>query len=81
MVRVFPFLGAGFSNIARTFFISFEVQTRHSKPLKDSEQYIQDHLSGTKVGIWICCEYDAVFIFSYIVLCNLTKPFTLCSIS
>ena len=81
MVIVFPFLRAGFSNIPRTFLISFEVQTRHSKPLKDSEQYIRDHLSGTKVVIWICCEYDAVFIFSYIFLCNLTKPFTLCFIS
>ena len=28
---VFPFLGAGFTNILPTFFISYEVQTRYSK--------------------------------------------------
>ena len=64
MFIVFAFLGAGFANIPPTFFISCEVQIRYSKTLKYSEQYIQDHLSGTKVRIWICFEYDAVFNFS-----------------
>ena len=41
MVRVFPFLGAGFANIPPTFLISCEVQTRYSKTLKYSEQHIQ----------------------------------------
>ena len=35
-----------------------------------------DHLSGTKVRIWIGSEYDAVFDFSCIASCNLTKTFT-----
>ena len=73
---VFPFLGAGFANIPPNFLISCEVQTRYSKTLKYSEQYIRDHLSGTKVRIWIGSEYDAVFDFSCIALCNLTKTFT-----
>ena len=63
MVIVFPFLGAGFANISPTFLISCEVQTRYSRILKYSEQYIRDHLSGTKVRIWICAWYDAVFYF------------------
>ena len=71
----FSFLGAGFANISPTFLISCEVQTRYSRILKYSEQYIQDHLSGTKVRIWICSEYNAVFNFSYIALQNLTKSF------
>ena len=70
---VFPFLGAGFANILPTFLISCEVQTRYSKTLKYSEQYIRDHLSGTKVRIWICSEYDAVFNFSCIASFNLTN--------
>ena len=37
----FSFLGAGFANIPPTFLISCEVQTRYSKTLKYSEQYIQ----------------------------------------
>ena len=40
------------------------------------EQYILDHLSGTKVTIWICSQYDVVFSFSCIASCNLTKSFT-----
>ena len=44
--------------------------------LKYYEQYIQDHLSGTKVRIWIGSENDAVFDFSLIALCNLTMTFT-----
>ena len=40
------------------------------------EQYIRDHLSGTKVRIWIGLEYDAVFNFSCIASCYLTKIFT-----
>ena len=63
MVIDFPFLGAGFAIIPPTFLISYEVETRYSKTLKYSEQYIRDHLSGTKVGLWTCSEYDAVFIF------------------
>ena len=78
---VFPFLGTGFANIPPTFLISCEVGTRYSKTLKYSEQYIRDHLSGTKVRIWICSEYDAVFNFSYTVLCHLTKSVTFSSIS
>ena len=72
----FPFSGADFGNIPPTFLISCEVQTRYSKTLKYSEQYIRDHLSGTKVSIWICSEYDAVFNLSCIALCNLTMSFT-----
>ena len=72
----FSFLGAGFANIPPNFLISCEVQTRYSKTLKYSEQYIRDHLSGTKVRIWIGSEYDAVFDFSCIASCNLTKTFT-----
>ena len=58
----FYFLGAGFANILPTFLISCEFQTRYSKALKYSEQYIRDHLSGTKVKdldlLWIwCCFY------------------------
>ena len=77
VVIVFPFLVAGFANIPPTFLISCEVQTRYSKILKYSEQYIRDHLSGTKVRIWICSEYDAVFNFFCILSCNLTKLFSL----
>ena len=51
VVLTFPFLGAGFANISPTFLISCEVQTKYSKMLKYSEQYIQDHLSGTKIRI------------------------------
>ena len=76
MVIVFPFIGAGFANIPPTFLISCEGQTSYSKILKFFEQYIRDHLLGTKVRIWICSEYDAVFYFSCIDLCNLTKSFT-----
>ena len=72
----FPFLGASFSSIPSSYLISYEVQTRYWKTLKYSEQYIRDHLLGTKVRIWICSEYDAVFSFSCITSCNLTKSFT-----
>ena len=72
----FLFLEAGFVNIPRTFLVSCEVQTRYSKTLKSSEQYIPDHLSGTKVRIWIGSEHDAVFNFSCIASWNLTKTFT-----
>ena len=63
MVIIFPFLGAGFANNPPTFLISCEIQTRYSKTLKCCEQYIGDHLSRTKVKIWICSEYDAPFIY------------------
>ena len=43
MAIVFTFLEADFANIPPIFFISSEVQTRYSKKLKDSEQYIPDH--------------------------------------
>ena len=72
----FSFFGTGFANIPPNFLILCEVQTRYSKILKYSEQYIRDHLSGTKVRIWIGSEYDAVFNFSCIASCNLTKTFT-----
>ena len=49
-----------------TFLILCEVQQRYSKTLKYSEQYNRDHLSGTKVRIWIYSEYDANFNFSCI---------------
>ena len=73
MVIPFSFLGAGFANISPTFLVSCEVQTRYSKTPKHSVQYIREHLSGTKVKIWICSEYDVIFNFSCIALCNLTK--------
>ena len=76
MVIAFPFLGAGFANISPTFLISCEVGTSCSKILKYSKQYIRDHLSGTKVRIWIGSEYDAIFNFSCTASCNLTKTFT-----
>ena len=60
------FLEAGFANISLTFLISCEVQTKYSRILKYSEQYIRDHLPGTKVRIWIGSEYDTVFDFSCI---------------
>ena len=47
MVVVFPFLGAGFAHIQPTFLISPAIHTRHSKGLKDSEQYVRDPLSGS----------------------------------
>ena len=71
VVMAFPFLGTGFANILPKVF-----QTRYSKILKYSEQYIWDHLSGTKVRIWIGSEHDAVFNFSCIASWNLTKTFT-----
>ena len=55
----FSFLGAGFANILPTFLILCEIQTRYSKTLKYSQQYIWDNLLGTKVRIWIFSEYDA----------------------
>ena len=76
MFQLFLFRGAGFANISPTFLISSEVQTRYPRILKYSEGYIRHHLSGTKLEIWIGSEYDAVFIFSCIALCNLTKTFT-----
>ena len=75
----FSFLGADFANIPPTFLTSFEVQRRYSKILKYSELCIRDHLSGTKVRIWTCSEHDAVFSFSCIAMCNLTKLFTFTS--
>ena len=72
----FHFSGAGLANISPTFLISCEVQTRYSKILKYFEQHIRDHLSGSKVRIWIGSEYDAVYDFSCIASCNLTKTFT-----
>ena len=77
----FLVLGAGFADISPAFLISCEVQTRYSKTLKHSEQYIWDHLSGTKVRIWICSEYDVVFSFACISSCNLTKSSTFSFIS
>ena len=59
----FSFLGAGFANILPTFLILCEIQTRYSKTLKYSQQYIWDNLLGTKVRIWIFSEYDAVCQF------------------
>ena len=69
------------TNISPMFLISCEVQTRYSKTLKYSKQYIRDHISGTKVRIWICSEYDAVFDFFCIASCHLTKSFTCSFIS
>ena len=48
---------------------------------KYSEQYIRDHLSGTKVRNRICSEYDAIFNFSCIALWNLSKSFSFSFIS
>ena len=80
----FSVLGIGFANISPTFLISCEVQTRYSKILKYSEQYIRNHLSGTKVRIWTGSEYDValnmmlnmMLHFSCIASCSLTKTFT-----
>ena len=72
----FLFLEAGFANISSTFTISREVQTRYPKTLRYSQQYICDHLSGTKVRTWICSEYDAVISFSCIASYNLIKSFS-----
>ena len=38
--EVFPFLGAGVANIPTLFLISCQAQTRYSKTLKYSQQYI-----------------------------------------
>ena len=73
----FSFLRAGFADIPPTFLISCEVQTRHSKTLKYSEQYIRGHLPGTKVSICICSEHDAIFNFSCLALCYRTNSFSL----
>ena len=53
MVVVFSFLEARFVNIPFIFLILCEVQTRYSKTLNYSEQYIRDHSSGSKVRNWI----------------------------
>ena len=71
----FPFFRSRFCQYFTYFFISCEVQTRCSKILKYSEQYIRDHLSVTTVRIWIGSKYDAVFSFTCIASCNLTKTF------
>ena len=42
---------------------------------------IWDHLSGTKIRVWICSEYDAAFNFHCISLWNLTKSFSFSFIS
>ena len=65
-MKAFLFSGAGFANISATFLISCEAQTSYLRILKYSEQYIWDHLSGTKVRIWTGSEYDDVFDFSCI---------------
>ena len=70
-----------FANISPTLLIWCEVQTRYSKILKYSEQYIGNHLSGTKVRIWFGSEYDTVFSFSCIASYNLTKILTFSSMS
>ena len=71
----FPFVRSRFANISPTFLISCEVQMILTI-LRYSEQYIRDHLSGTKVRICTGSEYDAVFDFSCIASNNLTKTFT-----
>ena len=48
------------------FYLPFWFHVKYSRMLKNSELYIRDHLSGTKVTIWIDSEYDAVFDFSCI---------------
>ena len=57
------FSGAGFANILPTFLISCEVQTRYSRILKYFEQYIRDHLSGTKVKIGLVLNMMMFSIF------------------
>ena len=51
-----------------------------NKAFKDFKIFWTVH-SGTKVRIWICSEYYAVFNFSCIASCNLAKSFTLFFIS
>ena len=75
VVIAFPFFRSRFCQYFTYVLISCEVQTRYLKILKYSAQYIRDHLSGTRVRIWIGSEYDAVFSFSCIASCNLTKTF------
>ena len=53
------------------FYLPFWFHVKYSRMLKNSELYIRDHLSGTKVTIWIDSEYDAVFDFS----CVASWPF------
>ena len=69
----FSFLGAGFANIPPTFLISCEVQTRYSKTLKYSEQYIRDHLSGTntawKIVLQKFVKRTVKVIFSLVFVC------------
>ena len=45
------------------------------------KQGFGNHLSGTKVRIWIHSEYNAVFTFSCLTSCNLTNPLTFSFIS
>ena len=75
MVIAFPMFRSRFCQYFTYFLISCEVQTRYSKILKYSEQYIRDHLSGTRGRMLIVSEYDAVFSFSCIASCNLAKTF------
>ena len=76
----FSFLVAAFANIPPTFLISCEVQTRYSRTLKYSEQYIQDHLLGTKVILesyhLFTFNFAKMFhstIFTFRPLKNITK--------
>ena len=72
----FSFSRSRFWQYFTYFLISCEVQTRYSEMLKYYEQHIRDHLSGTRVRIWIGSKYDAVFSYSCIASCNLTHTFT-----
>ena len=45
------------------------------------KQDFGNHLSGTKVRIWIHSEYNVVFNFSCLTSCNLTNPLTFSFIS
>ena len=71
----FSFFRSRFYQYFTYVLISCEFQTKYLKILKYSAQYIRDHLSGTRVRIWMGSEYDAVFSFSCIASCNLTKTF------
>ena len=75
VVIAFPFFRSRFYQYFTYVLISCEFQTKYLKILKYSAQYIRDHLSGTRVRIWMGSKYDAVFSFSCIASCNLTKTF------
>ena len=64
-------MDTGFANISPIFLISY--QTKYSKTLKYSEQYIRDHLSGTntawKIVLQKFVKRTVKVIFSLVFVC------------